>query len=169
MMGCSSPYWLYNISATSKISTGPGYIIAVIIPESRATSGIALQLFAIVQYHPAICIQACIIKKKTFTICTSCPVAKPGLPFIALRTINRHAFIIRSNTPPGIFINLIDGCIRSFETNLCLQVIINKLSFKIIHSWCTGITSDLNITKSMINKRRLPGFLLLLLLMYIYL
>ena len=140
-------------------SCRPGHIVAVIIPISRCHIGnrtiVALRLGNIV--HP-LGIERFIIEKKTLAPAAHGAIAQPGLALVALRTINRHTFVITPDSPRCVLQHLVQHFVGSCKISGMSHLIFHHLGHKIVFIGLISQTANFHVPETMVHKYRRPAF-----------
>ena len=100
---------LFVEHVTGKRQTGrPRYVIVIIVPEGRChiTEHSVGSLRVTDVAHPA-CVHKVIIKEIALAQTAHSAVAKPRLPFVALRAVGRETMVVCLYAPPGIAVYLV--------------------------------------------------------------
>ena len=61
-------------------------------------------------------------------------VSQPGLPFVALRTVDGHALVVGGDAPPGVAENLVEQRIGALEGARVLHLVVNQLGGEVFQT-----------------------------------
>ena len=135
---------------------GPCHIIAVVVPEGwRYVGDAAVRTLCLTDVTHPFGIETLIIKEEAFTQRSHRPVAQPRLTFVALRTVDRHSFVVVQNSPPGILHHFVQDGIRTLEMSCGLHLVSHHFRDKVVLGNSLQ-SDDLCKLKTVIDECRRP-------------
>ena len=101
-----------NHIARDRQNSGPGNIVAIVIPERGSYIGdTAVRALSLADIAHPLGIETLVVEEERLAQASHSPIAQPRLALVALRTVNRHALVIVDDAPPGILHHLIDNSV----------------------------------------------------------